>query len=62
MPDEEPAIPPAGVHMADIGDGSYRVTYLACKAGAHRVNIAVNGVDINQDVIVTVSMGMPSRR
>merc|ERR1712216_724487 len=42
-PDEEMPIPPAGVHMADLGDGTYRVTYLACKAGPHKVTIAVNG-------------------
>jgi len=59
IPDEEPAIPPAGVHMSDIGDGTYRVTYLACKAGPHKITISVNDQDIEQPSVVDVSMGNP---
>jgi len=62
LPDDENPVPPAGVHLADLGDGSYRVTYLACKAGPHRLNITVNGFDIDCALVVNVIMGCPPRK
>jgi len=61
IPDEEPAVPPAGVHLADIGDGTYRVTYLACKVGDHKLSIWVNEVIISKPYRVKVSTGMPQK-
>jgi len=52
---------PCGVHVQDLGDGTYRCTYMACQACKHNIQISINDETIPITSEVEVLSTMPKK-
>jgi len=50
---------PCGVHVQDLGDGTYRCTYMACQACKHNIQISINNETIPISAEVEVLQSLP---